>query len=212
MTHVALEISNSNIKILELRGGQVKKCAATGLNAGLVRDGLVTDPSAAAGAIRELFRSSGIRRENVTACLAGLPFIYRFLSLPEMKTGLLEEAIMRAAKKEMSLPPEEMYLSWQRLPGKPGEQAFFVLGVSRLPVDAFVKTAGLAGIEPVTLDIHPLALARASSRRDAIAVSIEPDCFSMVFISGGIPGVIHSINPRGGGATMEDNIRRLADL
>jgi hypothetical protein len=211
MMYVSLEISNSNIKILSLKGRQVKKCGSVALKAGLVRDGLIINPQSVAETINELLKSTGIRKENVAVSMAGLSFTYRFLSLPRMKPALLEEAIMRAAKKEMSLPLEELYLSWRPLPSKTEEQPFFILGVPRNLVDAVIKTLNLAGIEPYTMELQPQALARAANRRDAIVVSLDPDCFNIVFIADGIPGVIHTISPRGEGATLEDNIRRLAD-
>ena len=128
-----------------------------------------------------------------------------------MKPSLLDEAILRAARKEISLPLDELYLSWQTLPLKGDEQTFFILGVPRNLIDAALQTLKKAGVEPYLMDLRPLALARAANRSDAIVVNLEPDCFDIVFIAGGIPRVIHSIIPRGEGATLEDNIRRLAD-
>ncbi|HJX13552.1 MAG TPA: PilN domain-containing protein, partial [Dehalococcoidales bacterium] len=68
-----------------------------------------------------------------------------------------------------------------------------------------------ADIEPYQMDLRPLALARAAGRGDAIVVNMEPDSFDIVFITAGLPTVIHTISPRRDGATLEDNIRRLAD-
>jgi type IV pilus assembly protein PilM len=127
-----------------------------------------------------------------------------------MKPSLLDEAIRRAAKKEISLPLDELYLSWQVMPGRGDEQTYFVLGVPRHFVDALANTLKIAGIEPYLMDLQPLALARTAGR-DAIVVNLEPDCFDIVFVAGGVPAVIHSISPRGEGATLEDNIMRLAD-
>jgi len=209
--NTALIISNSIIKILSLKGRQVKKWGSLALKTGLVHDGLIREPQAIGAAINELFNSTGIRKERVAVSLAGLSFTYRFLDLPRMKPALLEEAVMRAARKEMSLPLDELYLAWQPVPGESDEQSYFVLGVRRNLVDAAVQTLTIAGIEPYTLELQPLALARAANRRDVIIVSLEPDCFDIVFMADGIPGVIHTIGPRGEGATLEDNIRRLAD-
>jgi len=209
--YVALNISNSNIKILSLKGKQVKKWANLALTSGLVRDGVILQPEAVGEAINTLFKSTRIPGEKVITSLAGLSFTYRFLSLPRIKPSLLEEAILRAAKKEISLSLDELYLSWQPLPGKGDEQTFFILGVPRNLIDAAVQTLKKASIEPYLMDLRPLALARAANRNDAIVVNLEPDCFDIVFIADSIPKVIHSIIPRGEGATLEDNIRRLAD-
>jgi len=209
--YVALNISNGNIQVLSLKGRQVEKWGNLALTDGLVKDGLILQPQAVAEAIDSLFKSTKIPRENVIVSLAGLSFTYRFLSLPRMKPALLEEAILRAARKEISLPLDELYLSWHPLPDKGEEQEFFVLGVPRNLVDTVLQTLSSAGAEPYLMDLRPLALARVANRGDAIVVNLEPDCFDIVFIANGIPRVIHTISPRSERATLEDNIRRLAD-
>jgi len=209
--YVALNISASSIKILSLKGRQVKKWASLDLTGGPVRDGLILQPQAVGEAINALFKSTGMPRDRVITSIAGLSFTYRFINLPRMKPSLLEEAILRAARKEISLPLDELYLSWQPIPGKEDEQTYFILGVPRNLIDTAVQTLKIAGVEPYLMDLRPLALARTANRSDAIVVNLEPDCFDIVFITSGIPTVIHTITPRGEGATLEDNIRRLAD-
>ncbi len=209
--NVALNICGKNVKILSLKGRQVKQWASADLPAGLVRDGLILDTKAVGQIVNDLFKSTGMPRDKVTASVAGLSFTYRFLKLPRMKPALLEEAIIRAARKEVSLPLEDLYLSWQQLPDIGDELSFFVLGVPRNPIDAILETLEVAGVEPYLMGVRPLALARVAERSDAIIVNIEECCFDIVIMSGGIPRVIHTITPRIENATLEDNIRRLAD-
>jgi Tfp pilus assembly protein PilN len=78
-------------------------------------------------------------------------------------------------------------------------------------VDAMVQTLHVAGISPYLMDLHPLALARAANQGNAIVVNLETNYFDIVFIADGTPAVIHTVNPRSEGLTLEDNIRRLAD-
>jgi Tfp pilus assembly protein PilN len=209
--YATLNINNRSIKILAIKGRQVKKWGNLPLANGLVRDGLILQPQAVGEAIASLFKSTRIPKEKVIVSLSGLAFTYRFINLPRMKSALLDEAIRRAAKKEISLPLDELYLSWQLLPGKGDEPTYFILGVPRHFVDALAATLKIAGIEPYLLDLPSLALARAAGRSDAIIVNMEPDCYDIVFIAQGIPEVMHSISPRDEGATLEDNIKRLAD-
>ena len=209
--YVALNISSQDIKILSLNGRRVKTWASADLTGGLVRDGLIMQPQAVGEAINSLFKSTGIPKNNIISSIAGLSFTYRFISLPRMKPSLLEEAILRAAKKEISLPLDELYVSWQTIRGKGEEQEYFIIGVPRNQVDAAVQTLKISGVEPYLMDLRPLALARTANRSDAIVVNMEPDCFDIVFITQGLPTVIHTISPRSDGATLEDNIHRLVD-
>ncbi len=209
--YATLTLTNRNIKILSVKGNRVAKWGSLALANGMVKDGLILQPPAVGEAIASLFKSTKIPKEKVITSLDGLSFTYRFLNMPRMKPVLLDEAIRLAAKKEISLPQEELYLSWQPLPGQGEEQSYFVLGVPRNFVDALAETLKIAGIEPYLMDLQGLALARAASRRDAIVVNLEPDCFDIVFIAEGLPAVIHAISPRSEGATLEDNVKRLAD-
>lgn len=209
--YATLNINNRDIKILATKGRQVKKWGSLPLASGLVRDGLILQPQAVGEAIASLFKSTRIPKEKVIVSLGGLAFTYRLVNMPRMKPALLDEAIRRAAKKEISLPLDELYLSWQLLPEQGDEQTYFILGVPRHFVDALAATLKIAGIEPYLMDLPSLALARAAGRSDAIIVNMEPDCFDIVFIAQGIPAVLHSISPRSEGATLEDNIKRLAD-
>jgi len=177
----------------------------------LVRDGHILDHKAVGAAINALFKSTGVSKKRVIASLTGLSFTYRILSLPRMKPALLAEAIERAARKEIPLPRDEIYLLWQALGRGHDELDFFVLGVPRKPIDALVRTLAEAGVKPYSIDIKPLALARAANREEALIVALEPDCFDIVLVANGIPAIMHTITPKAGEASLEDNVRRLTD-
>ncbi len=210
-TYVALNIGASDIRLLSMKGREVGKWGNMPLAPGLVKDGLVVQPKAVAEVINALFKSVGVTKERVITGLTGLPFTYRILSLPRMKPASLHEAIQRAAKREMQLPLDDLYLSWRAIGSGRDEQYFFVLGVPRKAVDAAVQTLGEAGISPYIMDIKPLALARAANRRDAIIIDLEPECFDIVLVANGIVSIMHTVIPKGDGSFTEYNIQRLAD-
>jgi len=209
--YVTLNISTTDVRLLSVKGKQVKKWGSISLASGLVRDGLILQPEVVGASIDSLFKSTKVSKRRVITSLSGLPFTYRILSLPRMRSALLDEAIQRAAGKEMPLPLEELYLSWKAIGSKGDEQDFFVLGVSRSPIDALVQALAEAGVKPHLIDLRPLALARAANRRDALIVALEPDCFDIVLVANGIPTIMHAVTPRGEEASIEDNIRRLSD-
>ena len=209
--YVTLNISATSMRLLSVEGSRVKKWGDVSLAPELVRDGLILQPKAVGAVIDGLFESMKVPKERVIITLTGLSFTYRILSLPRMKPDLLEEAILRGAKKEIPLPLEELYLSWQAIGSKDDEIDFFVLGVPRNLIDAVVQTLEEAGIAPYIMGLKPLALARAANRGDALIVDLEPDCFDIVLVANGIPAIMHTITPRGEGADIEDNIRRLTD-
>ena len=209
--YVTLSISATSIRLLSVEGKHVQKWGDAPLAAGLVSDGLILQPKAVGETIDALFKSTKVPKERAITSLTGLSFTHRILSLPRMKPALLGEAILRGAKKEIPLPLEELYLSWQAIGSKDDEIDYFVLGVPRNLIDTMVQTLEEAGIEPYIMDLKPLALARAANRGDALIVDLEPDCFDIVLVANGILTIIHTITPKGEGASLEDNIRRLTN-
>ncbi len=208
---VTLNISTTSIRLLSVKAGRVKRYGEAPLEPGLVRDGLILEPKTVGAAVSALFEATNIPRERVITSLTGLPFTYRILSLPRMKPASQEEAILRGAKQEIPLPLEELYLSWLAIGARENELDFFVLGVSRNLVDAMVLTLTEAGVKPYIMELKPLALARAASQGNALIVALEPDFSDVVLVADGMPTIMYSITPRGEGASVEDNIRRLTD-
>jgi type IV pilus assembly protein PilM len=207
--YITLNITATSIRLLSVKGRAVENWASMPLAPGLIKDGLILQPKAVGAVISELFKSAKLPKQKVITSMTGLSFTYRTLSLPRTKPALFEEAIRRSARKEIPLPLEELYLSWQALDGKRDEMDFFILGVPRNLTDAVTQTLTEAGIEPYIMDLKPLALARAANRREGLIVNLEPDCFDVVLVANGIPTIMHTITPRGEEASLEDNIRRL---
>jgi len=208
-TYVTLNISSSSVRLLHVKGSQIKKWESAPLSPGLVRDGMVLRPKVVGAVISNLFKSTGVPRERVITSITGLSFIHRILSMPRMDGDSEYEAIQRAANKEIPLPVEELYLSWQAIDGGQDELDFFVLGVPRHPVDALVQTLEEARIRPYMIDLNPLALARVANRENVIIVALEPDCFDIVMVTNGMPAIMHTMTPRGERASLEDDIRRM---
>ena len=210
-TRVTLNISSAGVRLLSLDGRRVSKWGSLPLPSGLVRDGVILRPKVVGTVINALFKSTGAPKKRVIVSLSGLSFIHRVLRLPRVERDSLPEAIQRSARKEMVLPPEELYLDWQAIGADGDETSYFVLGVPRHPVDVLLEALAGAEITPFLLDLNPLALARLADREEAIIVNLEPDGFDIVLVTGGMPAIMHTIAPRHEGATLEDNLRRLAD-
>jgi type IV pilus assembly protein PilM len=209
--YATLNISNTGIRLLAVAERRVTVWGETTLAPGLVRDGLILQPQAVAEAISTLFKARRIPRTKVITCVTGLVFTYRFLTLPRMKSRFQEEAVWRAARKEIPLPLEDLYLSRQLLANRQGEQDYFVVGVGRNLIDALVQTLEAASIEPYVIDLKSLALARAAHRGETIIASLEPDCFDIVLVAGSVPAILYSVSPRWIGASPEDNARQFLD-
>lgn len=206
-----LSIESSNIRVVTLNGRKVERWGNMSLAPGLVKEGLIVQPKAVGQAIDALFKSLGERKSRVIVSLSGTRSAPRLFSLPRAKRPLLEEAMRRQAKREMPLPPEEIYLSWWPIGGKDNELLFFVVGVPRSTVDAQVQTLVEAGVKPYVMDLKPIALSRAVGRRDALIIDLEPDAFGITLVVDGVPAIWRTIPPRQEGFILEDIVQLLTE-
>ena len=208
---VTLNIGSAGIRLMAIQGKRVRTWGEVPLEPGLVQDGFILHPNTVAAAINGLFESLKVSRSQVIVSLSGMSFTYRTLSLPAMSQAAQEEAILRGARREIPVPIENLYITWQQVGESDGEISYFIIGVPRNLIDSLVQTLREAGINPYMMDLRALALARTANQADAILLSLEPDYFDIVVVASGKPATIHTVIPRGEGANIEDNIMRAVD-
>ena len=210
MNITALNISAGNIKILSRQGKELKWLAAP-LSSGSIKNGLILQPEATAGEIKTLLRSGKLAPGRVICSVNGLPFTYRLFNVPALDNVSLDEAVLRMARQEMAIAPDEMYLAWQAFPGADGEYQVLAVGVTRRPVDNLTQTLSAAGVSPWLLDLPHLALARLCPYPDAVIVDFEKDCSNIVMIVGGIPRGLQMVPGVTGEASDRDRAGQAMD-
>jgi Tfp pilus assembly PilM family ATPase/Tfp pilus assembly protein PilN len=209
--YVAVDITSSSVRVISVRGSQVRKWMSSPIPEGAVKDGMILEPHTVSVIIDNLFKSLKLNKNKVICSLTGLPFIYRVISMPRDEHAVSDEAIERAARQEMSLTQEDMHLLWQATEAKPDslEMDYFVLGVPRNSLKPLEDTLYRAGIKPFIIDVKPLALARAASVRDGLIISAEKSYYDIVIVSGGLVRVMHSVSP---GSKSTDKVSMVNDI
>jgi len=194
MKFSTIHISSTSIKLMTIKGNSVFKWDVLPLEPGLVRDGRIVDPPRVGEVIDNLFRSASVPKNNVIITVSGLPYTYRLMDFPKMNPKLIQEAINNNLSSEFTVPVENLYVSWAPINTKQDSIEYFVIGVDRQFVDSIIETVKFARITNWSLDIQPLALARAAAQTDAIIVSLEHDYVDMVLVQGGQVKDMHSAN------------------
>ncbi len=208
---VSVIINSRAVSLTSSSGNAIRVWKTEPLKPGVVRGGQIMQPEALAQILNILFTTLKLERKNVAACIDGLSFTYRTLSIPALKPAMMKEAVERAARKEIPLPPEDIYIEWFITGQTAEETKVFVIGAPRTEIDAMVKTFSLAGVELGSIDIKPLALARAAARADAIIVDFESDSSEITIVSAGLPSIMHTATPRGENQDIEDLLPQLVD-
>ena len=177
---VTLYIDDSCVRLLVTRGKQIKKWADLPLEPGLVKNRVVIKEAEVSNKVKQLFKVLKVRSKKVVVGVSGLNCLTRPISFPHIPGELLEEAVMREAKRTLPVPPEQLYLSWQTIPAPPGKTQVFLVAIPQKMADAMLKTLRGAGLKPYLMELKPLALARATKEATSIIVDVQPAEFDIV--------------------------------
>ena len=208
---VTLDIEDTSIKMLVVKGKQVEAVASLPLEPGLVRDGVVIDTATVSQRLTELLSAHGINEKKVVVSISGIHSIYRVVNMPRLPKGLLDEAARREMERVMPVPLNELYTSWQAISMSDTETAMCIVGLPRNTVDAMLDTLNQAGLKPEAMDVRPLALARVADERDAIIINVQSVGFDIVVMIDGVPELLRSLPFPASAASPDEKIAEVKE-
>jgi len=190
-----LVLESTDMRFLTTKNGQISAWGSEALPAGLLAEGVVTDAAEMGRFIETAFERHGLDKKRVVTAVSGRRSIPRLLTLPKLQASVIEETISREARKEMPISLDDLYLSWQSIPGQTEEvQRIYMLGVPRDLIDSQVRALQAAGISPFVTDIKPLALVRAIGQPDAIIVNLEEDELDLTLVTDRLPAIMRTFS------------------
>jgi len=208
---VTLEISSTDIRLMETSRQKVIKWANLSVEPGMFENGVISDPQALSAAVKQLMTSSGINGRNVTASVSGLYSLSRIVTVSSpVGESVTQQAVLEAAAEVMPLSEDELYLSWRTVAPGEGGQKVLVVGVPRDVIDSEVRALRAAGINPRVLDLKAMALVRAVNREQALILNIEPTSFDTIMVVKGIPEIMRTTAWQPGDLSVEDKAEHLA--
>lgn len=172
-THVlGLDIGTAFIKAAEiqLRGDEfhvVGRPAVIPTPEGAVRGGVVVDAPAVAQALQEIRARYGARIKKVIASVGGdSSVVVRITEVPKMSGKELDEAIQWELDEQTPFPVDEViydYAPIERPDADPeATEMEVLLAVAQEDlVAAHVEAIQSGGMQPVAIDVEPLAIGRA---------------------------------------------------
>jgi type IV pilus assembly protein PilM len=190
---VTLDIEDTSIRMLVVKGRRIEKTATIPLEKGLVENGVVLDKVAVGKRIKLLMSSQGITEKQVVASTSGIHSIYRTVSLPRLPQKMLDEAAKREMERITPIPLSELYTSWQAVDMSDAEIVICLVGLPRNTVDSVLEALHKAELKPLAIDIRPLALARVADDKDAILIDVQSASFDIVVMMQGVPELLRSL-------------------
>ena len=208
---VTLDISQTHIRLMETKGGVVRRWADISYDPREIEPETVKGERALGAMVKKLMASGGIRAGKVVASIDGLYTVSRIIpvaNLPPAPT--LEESVNDMAKEVMPVSAESIYFFWQSISTSEDEQQVFAVGVPRGVIDSKVRAMKHAGITPNVLELKTIALSRAVNKERAIILNIEPASLDIVIVVQGVPEIMHSLAWQYEGLSGEDAVEYLA--
>ncbi len=190
----SIYIDDSAVRALNMGGKHPQRWATVPLEAGLVKDGVVLNEAEVAARIRKMWGQQGMDSRKVIAGISGVNSLYRTLTLPALPRNLLPEAVRREAGRALGVSVDQLYISWQELPGSSEDRTLvYLAAAARNTVDSLIRTLRKAGLNPYLMDIRPLALARATAEANALIVDLQMTGLDVVVKMANMPEVIRSV-------------------
>ena len=183
---VGINIGTSLIKVVEARPGkdgpQITALGVAPTPPGAIDNEVIVDPQALGQAIRRLLSESGISCKKCVSSVAGQSsVVVRIIEVPKMTRQELAETMKWEVERHVPFAANEVIMDFQPVerPGAdPADQNMEVLlAVAQQEfVNSHIEALFAAGLQPVALDVEPLAACRSlidlakDGQEDTIAI------------------------------------------
>jgi type IV pilus assembly protein PilM len=166
-TLVGLDIGSANIKAVQIEsqrfGYRVVRAAQQATPPRSVRDGIITDKSAVAAAIQELFKAARINATGAVLAVSGPSVMVRQVQMPHMPEAALAKTIRFEVGKYITSNIDETSLAYEVLgtsPSDPTQDEMMLVSAPREAVDGRVALLEMLGMDAVSIDTEAFALLR----------------------------------------------------
>jgi type IV pilus assembly protein PilM len=217
VTLVGLDIGSTSIRAVETSHGKdgpvLRRFGHAPLPPGVVRNGVVHDPSTLTMTLKKLWSTAKLRSRQVVLGVTNPQVVVRQMSVSNLPAKEMRNALPYQVRDALPLPVERSLLDFYPLEDPGGNENVRGLLIAA-PKDAVltaVQAVEKAGLHVIRVDLASFALLRAASRLDdqvEAIVDIGAGATSVVVHAGGEPLIVRTL-PRGGAeitATISDNL------
>ena len=171
---IGLDVGSTAVRAAEVSGGDnpvVVRAAQVPLPVGAVENGEVRDSAAVTEALHELWQRGGFKSRQVWLGVGNQRVVVREIALPWMPEKELKESLGLQVQEFIPMSADEAVLDYDLLGEFEHEGRrmlrLLLVAAQRAMVDQLVEAVLAAKLEPMGLDLVPLALVRAIGSGDA---------------------------------------------
>ncbi len=156
-----IEFGDHHITAVRMRGQEPGSFVMT--HAGIVDYDSTSDPKMIAGAVKTLWKKTGMPTRTVCAALRSGSLVLRYFSLPPMTEMELKRTLQLKAEEALQLSGNDIVVEWHlNTPALAGGEQPVTGLLAATPVKDVERELDVlyeAGLDPVILDIRALAVA-----------------------------------------------------
>ncbi len=167
---VGLDISDHVLRLAMVRGSGRKlrlvAAADIAVPEGTIVHGDIAKPDVVVNLVRQLHQRAGRAARSARHCVASLPEPTSFLKLLQVTPSAVADLgheILAEAANHLPMATDEAYIDWQLLSpaGAPGQATVLVAATPRQTADQYLDILNRAGLDPIALELEPVAIGRA---------------------------------------------------
>ena len=162
---VGLDIGSRTIKaaeVVETKKGRVLKNFNTiDIEPGIIEEGAIKDPEAVSAAIRELFKNSKLKEQNVAISVGGYSVIVKKINVKTMTEDELHDTIHFEAEQYIPFDISDVNLDFQIIgesEQNPNQMSVILVAAKKEMVSEYVSLIQMAGLNACIIDVDAFAL------------------------------------------------------
>ena len=162
---VGLDIGSCSFKVGEIvdskRGRSLKNFSILDIPPGVIEEGTIREPDIAAQKIRELFKTAGIKEQNVAISIGGFSIIVKNITVQTMTEDELQETIQLEAEQYIPFDISDVNLDFHIVgenENNPNQMNVILVAAKKEMIEDYLNVVQLAGLNPCILDVDAFAL------------------------------------------------------
>lgn len=202
---IGLDLSDFSVRVVKIEDKHVVSYATCSLPNGCIIGGEIQKKDQVVSIIKKVIAIAGPRKIKTKKVVCSLPeskAFLRIISLPQMSDLEIGEAVKWEMEANIPLTLEQVYYDWQIIPQsllpEKNKINLIVAAVSKSIVDQNIEILELAGLNPVGMEIEPIAQARGlldekDEQSTVMIIDIGGHRTSFSITKGGLPCFTSSI-------------------
>ncbi len=162
---IGLDIGSRSIKAAEVvetkKGRTLKNFSTIDIEPGIIEEGAIKDPEAVSAAVRELFKASKLKEQNVAISVGGYSVIVKKINVKTMTEDELHETIHFEAEQYIPFDISDVNLDFQILgesEQNPNQMSVILVAAKKEMVNEYVSLIQMAGLNACIIDVDAFAL------------------------------------------------------